>query len=126
VVRVVVVGAGIGGLAAAVAANRVGHEVVVMERDRAVRVDGVGIGMLPNAIVALDHLGLGEPLRTMASDMSGEVGIYDRHRRPLVVADQQMVEAATGARAIAVEQDGRTARVVPAYIHGRQEISKLP
>lgn len=102
--RVVVVGAGIGGLAAAIAAVRAGHDVTVLERDHTVRMDGVGIGMLPNAITALDQLGLGEPLRTMASRVGGGGGIFDRHRRPLIIASQRAIESITNARAIAVDR----------------------
>jgi 2-polyprenyl-6-methoxyphenol hydroxylase-like FAD-dependent oxidoreductase len=61
--RVVVVGAGIGGLATAVALRRAGHEVEVIERATALEEVGAGLSMAPNALAALDRLGVGEELR---------------------------------------------------------------
>ena len=55
--RVVVVGAGMGGLGAAIALERQGHEVVLVERSDAVATGGVGIAVGPNALVALARLG---------------------------------------------------------------------
>jgi 2-polyprenyl-6-methoxyphenol hydroxylase-like FAD-dependent oxidoreductase len=59
-VRVIVVGAGIGGLSAAIGLRRTGHEVVVFER--APRIDplGAGITLFANAMRALGRLGARE------------------------------------------------------------------
>jgi 2-polyprenyl-6-methoxyphenol hydroxylase-like FAD-dependent oxidoreductase len=62
-VRAVVVGGGIGGLATAIALRRAGHEVVVVERTTALEEVGAGLSMAPNALAALDWLGLGDELR---------------------------------------------------------------
>ncbi|WP_411103241.1 FAD-dependent oxidoreductase [Streptomyces sp. cmx-4-9] len=56
--RAVVVGAGIGGLTAAVALHRRGWEVVVYERSRQPS-PGAGIVLAPNALRALDSIGVG-------------------------------------------------------------------
>ncbi|MEU9706130.1 FAD-dependent monooxygenase [Streptomyces sp. NPDC047981] len=62
----VVVGAGIGGLAAAIGLRRVGWEVTVVER-AAVREDaGAGISLAANGIRALDALGVGAAVRAAA------------------------------------------------------------
>ncbi|WP_246632128.1 FAD-dependent oxidoreductase [Pseudonocardia nigra] len=71
---VVVVGAGLGGLAAAVAASRAGHAVTVLERAPAVRETGAGIGIMPNGVLALDALGLGEPVRAQAFEDAAVLG----------------------------------------------------
>jgi 2-polyprenyl-6-methoxyphenol hydroxylase-like FAD-dependent oxidoreductase len=59
-VRVIVVGAGIGGLATAAALRRVGLAVRVLEQAREFSRVGAGIALAENAMRALDVLGLGE------------------------------------------------------------------
>ena len=54
----VVVGAGIGGLAAALSLHEIGAEVEIVEAVREVRALGVGINLLPHAVRELDALGL--------------------------------------------------------------------
>jgi 2-polyprenyl-6-methoxyphenol hydroxylase-like FAD-dependent oxidoreductase len=60
--RIDVVGAGIAGLATAVALQRRGHDVTVIE-ERTDTTSGAGISIWPNALAALDELGLGEAVR---------------------------------------------------------------
>jgi 2-polyprenyl-6-methoxyphenol hydroxylase-like FAD-dependent oxidoreductase len=60
--RIVVVGAGIAGLATAVGLQRRGHDVTVIE-ERTDTSTGAGISIWPNALAALDHLGLGDAVR---------------------------------------------------------------
>ena len=59
---IVVVGAGIAGLATAVALQRGGHDVAVLE-ERTDTSSGAGISIWPNALAALDHLGVGDAVR---------------------------------------------------------------
>ena len=56
--RVVIAGAGIGGLTAALALHQVGIEAEVFEQASEVRELGVGINMLPHAVKELAALGL--------------------------------------------------------------------
>lgn len=60
--RIAVVGAGIAGLATAVGLQRNGHEITVVEQ-RTDTSSGAGISIWPNALAALDHLGLGDAVR---------------------------------------------------------------
>lgn len=60
--RIVVVGAGIAGLATAVGLQRRGHDVSIVE-ERADTSSGAGISIWPNALAALDTLGLGDAVR---------------------------------------------------------------
>jgi len=60
--QILVVGAGISGLATAVALQRRGHEVTVIE-ERTDTASGAGIRIWPNALAALDDIGLGDAVR---------------------------------------------------------------
>ncbi|MDT9686902.1 FAD-dependent monooxygenase [Streptomyces sp. P9(2023)] len=62
----VVVGAGIGGLAAAIGLRRVGWEVTVVERAPLLDDAGAGISLAANGIRALDALGVGTAVRAAA------------------------------------------------------------
>src|SRR5882762_180968 len=61
--RIIVIGAGIGGLAAALTLTRSGFEVQVFEQASELREVGAGVQISPNATRILNRLGLEEPLR---------------------------------------------------------------
>jgi salicylate hydroxylase len=63
---VLVVGGGIGGLAAALAMARLGIRVTVLEQADTIGEIGAGIQLAPNAFAALDALGVGERARKNA------------------------------------------------------------
>ena len=63
----VIIGAGIGGLAAAVALRRVGVESLVVERADSIREIGAGLSVWSNATNALRELGLESGVRNSAS-----------------------------------------------------------
>ena len=67
--RIVVVGAGIAGLSTAVALQRRGHSVSVLE-ERADTTSGAGISIWPNALAALDRIGLGDEVRRAGGRVS--------------------------------------------------------
>ena len=60
--QIVVIGAGIAGLATAVALQRRGHDVTIIE-ERTDTSSGAGISIWPNALAALDQIGLGDAVR---------------------------------------------------------------
>ncbi|OBJ73563.1 FAD-dependent oxidoreductase [Mycobacterium sp. 1274756.6] len=60
--RIVIVGAGIAGLATALGLQRAGYEITVVER-RTDTSTGAGISIWPNALAALDLLGAGDAVR---------------------------------------------------------------
>lgn len=72
--RAVVIGSGIGGLTAAVALFRSGWQVTVLERADSLEPAGAGIGLAPNAQRALDVIGLGDEIRSLAA-WQGEGGM---------------------------------------------------
>jgi salicylate hydroxylase len=63
--RIIVVGAGIGGLAAALTLRRSGFEVQLFEQASELREVGAGVQISPNATRILHRLGLEEPLRRL-------------------------------------------------------------
>ena len=62
-----IVGAGIGGLAAAIALRRNGHDVLVFEQAKQFARVGADINLTPNAVRALDGLGVGDAARVTAA-----------------------------------------------------------
>ena len=63
----VIVGGGIGGLAAALAAARAGRAVHLLEQAAAFAEVGAGVQLGPNAVRVLEGWGLGDALRTVAT-----------------------------------------------------------
>ncbi|MFF8712995.1 FAD-dependent monooxygenase [Streptomyces sp. NPDC015184] len=72
--RAVVIGGGIGGLTTAVALHGRGWHVTVLERAASLEPVGAGISLAPNAQRALDVIGLGEEVRSLAA-WQGEGGM---------------------------------------------------
>src|SRR3984957_12727780 len=71
--RAVVIGAGIGGLAAAAGLCSAGWDVTAFERATSLEPAGAGLGLAPNGLRALDVIGAGNPLRALA--VPQELGI---------------------------------------------------
>ncbi|HEU5419874.1 MAG TPA: FAD-dependent monooxygenase [Streptosporangiaceae bacterium] len=93
--RIVVVGAGLGGVAAAVGLHRTGHEVTLFERAAELREAGTGIVVMPNGLGALDALGLAGNVR--GHEMRGvHGGLRDRLGRPLLLTDLLKVRQVIG------------------------------
>ncbi|WP_344451906.1 FAD-dependent monooxygenase [Actinocorallia aurantiaca] len=84
--RAVVVGGGIGGLTAAAALRTRGWDVVVCERAASLDPVGSGLSLGPNALRALDTIGLGQGTRELAA-IDGVSGIRRSGGRWLVRAD---------------------------------------
>ncbi|CAM5244215.1 FAD-dependent monooxygenase [Streptomyces aurantiogriseus] len=63
----VVIGGGIGGLTAAAALHQSGWQVTVLERARSLEPVGAAISLAPNALRALDVIGLGDEIRDLAA-----------------------------------------------------------
>ena len=65
--RAVVVGGGIGGMAAAVALDRAGIDVQVYEQARELTEVGAGVSLAPNGLRMLDRLGVGAGIRRLGA-----------------------------------------------------------
>jgi salicylate hydroxylase len=86
--RIAVIGAGIGGLAAACALRQRGFEVEVYERAPELGEVGAGLQLGPNAVKVLRALGVEEPLRPRAFEPTNIVSVagddgHLRFREPL-------------------------------------------
>ena len=65
--NIVIAGGGIGGLAAAIALRKSGHAVTVVEKAARFARVGADVNLTPNAVRALDGLGVGADLRRTAA-----------------------------------------------------------
>lgn len=101
--RFVIVGGGIGGLCAARAVALAGHEAVVLERSPSGATLGAGLLLWPNAVRALDSLGLGAPLRAIAAP--ARRGTFrDSTGRALSEVDLDAIGSRAGAPMLVVER----------------------
>ncbi|KAJ0603901.1 putative FAD-binding domain, FAD/NAD(P)-binding domain superfamily [Helianthus annuus] len=83
--EVVIIGAGICGLATAIALHKKGIKCVVMEMSESLRnVTGAAIGIRPNGWRALDQLGVAEILRRAAIPLKR----YLINISPLVIVER--------------------------------------
>jgi 2-polyprenyl-6-methoxyphenol hydroxylase-like FAD-dependent oxidoreductase len=78
VVRVIVAGAGIGGLSAALSLHAAGIEAIVIDSAATLRPLGVGINLMPHAVRELTELGLGGELAATGIP-TAEMVHFDRH-----------------------------------------------
>jgi 2-polyprenyl-6-methoxyphenol hydroxylase-like FAD-dependent oxidoreductase len=90
--RILVIGAGIAGLATAHALQQHGHDVTVIE-ERTDTSSGAGISIWPNALAALDEIGLGDAVRAAGGRITAGAlrwrnGTWLRHPSP-----QRLVKA---------------------------------
>ncbi|MGW6060479.1 FAD-dependent monooxygenase [Streptomyces sp. NPDC055189] len=81
-----IVGGGIGGLAAAIALHRRGWHVEVLERAPEFTEIGAGISLWPNALRALEALGLADAVRELGA-VEATGGVRDRRGRWLSRTD---------------------------------------
>ena len=77
-VRVIVAGAGIGGLSAALSLHAAGIEAIVIDSAATLRPLGVGINLMPHAVRELTELGLGSELEATGIP-TAEMVHFDRH-----------------------------------------------
>lgn len=101
--RAIIVGGGIGGLAAAIALTRAGMTCTILERNDTMGVGGTGLTLWPNALRRLDRLGLQENVFAHARPLlRGE--IYDAKAKPISVVDLSSIEAQSGKPLICVRR----------------------
>jgi 2-polyprenyl-6-methoxyphenol hydroxylase-like FAD-dependent oxidoreductase len=82
VLHAIVVGGGIGGLAAALSLAELGADVHVYESVDPIRPLGVGINLLPHAVRELSALGL-QPALEKIGVATSELAFYSKHGKPI-------------------------------------------
>jgi 2-polyprenyl-6-methoxyphenol hydroxylase-like FAD-dependent oxidoreductase len=97
--RAIIIGGGIAGLASALALTRRGWQVEVFERAPEFTEVGAGLSLWPNALRALDALGVGEDVRGRAT-LEGSAGIRDATGRWLSRTDTAELERRYGSVAM--------------------------
>lgn len=125
-----VVGAGIGGLAAAVALQRMGWSVTVHERAAAMEPVGAGLVLWPSAVHCVDALGLGKAVRERAATLGGTglrrpdgrrlartgEALATRHGAPLLGIERRHLQAvladAVGPESVRFGSEVRDAQVL--------------
>ncbi|MGJ6964978.1 FAD-dependent monooxygenase [Streptosporangium sp. G11] len=96
--RVVVVGAGLGGVAAAVGLHRQGHRVTIYERGAELRETGTGVVVMPNGLRALEELGYDTRGRFIPAHSAG---LRDWRGRPLLITDAVRAQREVGSTTVA-------------------------
>ncbi|NXY98904.1 FAD-dependent monooxygenase [Streptomyces sp. BR123] len=116
--RAVVVGAGIGGLTAANALHRRGWHVTVCERAPELPATGAGIGLAPNALRALDAIGVADAVRAVGSAIPATMGVRRSDGRWLTRVATADMAARYGTAPIAVPRPAFTAALAAALPPG--------
>ena len=101
--RVVVVGAGIGGLAAAVALRTIGAEMLVIERAASTREVGAGLSIWSNAVKALRELGLEDNVLASASVIERNL-VQTTKGRPIARTELGEVSQMAGAACVCIHR----------------------
>ncbi|MER5808787.1 FAD-dependent monooxygenase [Streptomyces sp. NPDC002033] len=113
----VVAGAGIGGLTAALALHRRGWQVTVCERAPELPATGAGIGLAPNALRALDAIGV-DAARAAGSAIPITMGVRRPDGRWLTRTRTADMTARYGIAPIAVPRPAFTAALAAALPSG--------
>lgn len=76
--RILVIGAGVGGTSAAIALQRLGHDVVVYDRMRENKPVGAALSLWPNGVKVLNWLGVGDQVAALGGAME-DMAYLDGH-----------------------------------------------
>lgn len=99
-----VVGGGIGGLAAGIALRRAGADVVVFERAARLGEIGAGLGLYPNAVKALGKLGLRDAVMAVGRPLRPSGQLRSWRGDVLLEVSTAVMEERFGAPAVGVHR----------------------
>jgi len=111
---VAIIGAGIGGLTAALSLQHFGVPVRAFEQAQAFREVGAGVTITPNAMNALNFLGIGPALAEQAGETLQYFVRSAADSRELEQGRQNLRSRRTGRRTICAQVSGPVSQV-PAY-----------
>lgn len=112
--KAIIIGAGIGGLSAALALQGIGYEVAIYERTPQFKAVGAGISLSPNAIKALDQLGVGHRVRAMGI-REGSGGIHTSKGGTLLSISIDEAERRFGAPTVVIYRADLSQILIDAY-----------
>ena len=112
-----IAGGGIGGLTLAVALQQRGVEVLVLERQSEIRDTGAGISLWPNALAALDAVGLGEMVRSLGRALA-EGGERKLDGRAALTFSRRRFQAALGEGLVCVDRGDLVRALVARLLPG--------
>lgn len=84
--KAIIIGAGIGGLSTALALQNTGWKVHVLERSGTLSPSGTGLSLWPNALAALERLGVLDEVLSAAVPVRGDV--LDMDGNPIMLLEQ--------------------------------------
>lgn len=116
--QALIIGAGIGGLTAAIALRRAGYTVQVFERAQELREIGAGLTLWPNAVKALRKLGLAKIIDAQGIPADAG-GIYTWQGKILAQTTTSEVERLGGAPTVALHR----AELQAALLHALEELT---
>ncbi|KAL4559641.1 hypothetical protein LXL04_031784 [Taraxacum kok-saghyz] len=127
--EVVIIGAGICGLATALALHKKGIKSIVLERSEALRnITGAAIGIRQNGWRALDQLGVGDILRRTAINMQRKGELRSLKRKELIDTLYAALPPATvkfGCELESIKLNPNTKKPVLQFIDGSSMMPKV-
>jgi len=100
---VVIVGAGIAGLTAAVALDQAGIDVQVLERSTALTQAGTALSLWPNALAALEHIGMRQAVTSIGIPEPAGV-VRDTSGSVLITVNQNLLSHDLGSQTLIVRR----------------------
>ena len=102
---IAVCGGGVGGMAVAIALRAQGHEVVIFEQAERFGRVGADVNLTPNAVHALDRLGVGEALRANAARPTHRISrMWDTGEETSRLPMSEAAEARYGAPQLTIHR----------------------